>query len=125
MKKEAINVEKAPAAIGPYTHANMFGDLVFTSGQLPLVNGELEQDPALAAKACLENLKVILEGCGSSLDQCLKVTIFVEDMNDFATINEVYGQYFTENQPARSCVQVAKLPKGATVEMEAIAYRQK
>lgn len=122
MNKKAIIVEGAPAAIGPYSHANVIGDLVFVSGQLPLADGELVTDVTEAAKAALNNLKIVLEGAGSSLDQCVKVTVFLTDMNDFAAVNEVYATYFTQNEPARSAFAVAALPKGAVLEVEAIAH---
>ncbi len=122
MTKKAILVEGAPAAVGPYTHANIIGDLVFVSGQLPMADGELKTDIPEAAKAALDNLKIILEGAGSSLEKCVKVIVYLTDMNDFTAMNEVYGTYFTENEPARSCFAVAGLPKGAVLEIEAIAH---
>ena len=124
MGKAIIATDRAPKAIGPYSQAVKTGNLVFTSGQLPLdpVSGELVTgDIKRAAQLCLENIKAILEAAGSSMDNVIKTTIFLKDMNDFAAVNEVYGAYFKEKQPARSCVQVARLPKDADVEMEAIA----
>lgn len=123
MKKEALLVDGAPQAVGPYSHANALDQLVFVSGQLPVKDGEILIDIPEATKACLDNLKLVLEGSGSSLDKCLKVTVFLTDMADFAAMNEVYGQYFTQDHPARSCFAVAGLPKGAKVEVEAIAHR--
>ncbi|PKK40014.1 Bona fide RidA/YjgF/TdcF/RutC subgroup [Clostridiaceae bacterium JG1575] len=122
MKKKAILVDAAPAAVGPYSHANVIGDLVFVSGQLPLKNGELLEDIQEGTKACLTNLKTILEGVGSNLDQVVKVNIFLRDMGDFAAMNEVYATFFTQDEPARSCVAVKTLPKDARVEIEAIAH---
>ena len=122
MNKKAIIVDGAPAAIGPYSHANIVGDLVFVSGQLPLADGELITDIPGATKAALDNLKIILEGAGSSLDKCVKVTVYLTDMNDFAAMNEVYATFFTQNEPARSAFEVAGLPKGAVLEIEAIAH---
>ncbi|MDP4143883.1 MAG: RidA family protein [Bacillota bacterium] len=123
MKKVIINTEKAPAAIGPYSQAVIAGNLLFTSGQIPLdpATGELiSNDIKLATERVLENIKAILEKAGTSFDKVVKTTVFVSDMNNFAQVNEVYSRYFTENQPARSCVE-AKLPKGALVEIEVSA----
>ena len=123
MSKEIIFTEKAPAAIGPYSQGNKIGQLIFTSGQLPLnpETGELYDEIKRATKQSLENLKAVIEAGGSSLDKVVKVVIFLKDMDDFAQVNEVYSEYFKENSPARSCVQVAKLPKDALIEIEAIA----
>ncbi|WP_300379479.1 RidA family protein [Clostridium sp.] len=123
MKKEIISTTNAPAAIGPYSQGIKIGDLVFTSGQLPVnpATGELVSEIKAATKQSLENVKAVLEQAGSSLDKVIKVTVFVSDMNNFAQVNEVYAEYFKENAPARSCVEVARLPKDALVEIEAIA----
>ena len=124
MEKIIINTENAPQAIGPYSQAVRVGNMLYTSGQLPIdiKTGELEkEDVQKAAELCLENAKAILEEAGTSLDKVVKSLVFVKDMNDFAAINEVYGKYFAENCPARSCVQAAKLPLDAPVEMEFIA----
>lgn len=121
--KKIINTEHAPAAIGPYSQGLVVGDLIYTSGQLPL-NSEtkvLETEIKAATKQSLENCKAILEAAGASLDKVFKTTVFVKDLNDFAAVNEVYGTYFNENPPARSCVQVAKLPMDAPIEIEVIA----
>ncbi|KAF5070389.1 2-iminobutanoate/2-iminopropanoate deaminase [anaerobic digester metagenome] len=122
MKKKAILVDNAPAAVGPYSHANVIGDLVFVSGQLPMKDGIMQENIPDGTRACLTNVKNILEGAGSSMEQCVKVTVFLRDMNDFAAMNEVYAEFFTENQPARSCFAVAGLPKDARIEIEAIAH---
>ena len=122
MDKKAMKVNNAPPAIGPYSHANIFGDLVFVSGQLPLVDGVLENRIPEGTAACLTNLKNILEACGSSLEKCLKVVVYLRDMNDFVAMNAVYAEFFTENEPARSCFAVAGLPKDARIEIEAIAH---
>lgn len=116
--------EKAPAAIGPYSQAAILGNVVFTSGQVPIVpeTGELVTDDIRkATKQSLENVKTILENSGSSLEKVAKVNIFISDMNNFAAVNEVYAEYFSTHKPARSCVEVAKLPKDALIEIEAIA----
>lgn len=125
MEKKIISTKNAPAAIGPYSQAVKTGNLVFTSGQIPLdpQTGELVNDDIKkATERSMENINAILEEAGTSLDKVVKTTVFIQDMNDFAAVNEVYGRYFTENQPARSCVEVAKLPKGAKVEIEVTAY---
>lgn len=121
--KKIINTEHAPAAIGPYSQGLIVGDLVYTSGQLPLnpQTKVLETEIKAATKQSLENCKAILEAAGASLDKVFKTTVFVKDLNDFAAVNEVYGTYFNENPPARSCVQVAKLPMDAPIEIEVIA----
>ena len=123
MQKEIISTNNAPAAIGPYSQGIKIGDMVFTSGQLPVnpATGEVVTEIKAATKQSLENVKAVLEQAGSSLDKVVKVVVFIKDMNDFAQVNEVYGQYFTENAPARSCVEVARLPKDCVVEIEAIA----
>jgi 2-iminobutanoate/2-iminopropanoate deaminase len=124
MEKVIINTDKAPAAIGPYSQAIKLGNMLFTSGQIPLnpVTGELIATSAgEAAKQCLENLKAILEEAGTSLSNVVKTTVFLKDMNDFVSVNEVYATYFSEKMTARSAVQVGKLPKDSLVEIEAIA----
>lgn len=123
MQKEIISTTNAPAAIGPYSQGIKIGDMVFTSGQLPVnpATGEVVTEIKAATKQSLENVKAVLEQAGSSLEKVVKVVVFIKDMNDFAQVNEVYGQYFTENAPARSCVEVARLPKDCVVEIEAIA----
>jgi 2-iminobutanoate/2-iminopropanoate deaminase len=124
MEKIIINTDKAPAAIGPYSQAIKVGNMLFTSGQIPInpTTGELvEGNVKEAAKQCLENLKAILAEAGTSLENVVKTTVFLKDMNDFIAVNEVYGTYFNTKMPARSAVQVGKLPKDSMVEIEAIA----
>jgi 2-iminobutanoate/2-iminopropanoate deaminase len=124
MQKQIISTKNAPGAIGPYSQAVKVGNLIYTSGQLPidLATGELVNDDIKKATArCLENVKGILEEAGTSLDKVIKTLVFLKDMNDFASVNEVYAKYFTENAPARSCVEVSKLPKDAKIEIEVIA----
>lgn len=125
MNKEIISTKKAPSAIGPYSQGVIVGDLVFTSGQIPLnpENGELVTEISKATVQVMANLSAVLEAAGSSLEKVIKTTIFLQDLNDFEKVNEIYGDYFKDNLPARSCVQVAKLPKGATIEIEAIAIK--
>ncbi|MDR3296337.1 MAG: RidA family protein [Clostridiales Family XIII bacterium] len=124
--RKRIETPAAPAAIGPYAQANVFGGLVFTSGQIPIdpATGEFA-GAAIEAQTeqSLKNLKAILEAAGSSMDKVLKTTVFLSDINHFAAMNDVYARYFNgENLPSRSAVQAAKLPKDALVEIEAIAY---
>ncbi len=122
--KEIISTQKAPQAIGPYSQGIKTGNLVFTSGQIPLdpSTGEVVTgDIKAQAKQVLENLQAVLSEAGASLENVVKTTVFIADMNDFAAINQVYAEYFTSNFPARSCVQVARLPKDVGVEIEAIA----
>ncbi|WP_347915944.1 RidA family protein, partial [Clostridium saudiense] len=106
MKREVIQTNNAPGAIGPYSQGIAVGDFVYTSGQIPLnpSTGELVTDIKLATKQSMENVKAILESAGTSLDNVIKTSIFLKDLNDFEAVNEVYGTYFTENKPARSCV---------------------
>ena len=125
MQKVTVTAEKAPKAIGPYSAGVKIGQFVFTAGQLgmlretgELVDGGIEAETHQA----LKNLQAVLEAAGSSLAQVVKTTVFLQDMGDFARMNSVYAQYFTENFPARSAVQVAALPKGGAVEIEAVAF---
>ena len=122
MKKEVIITDNAPKAIGPYSQGQKIGNLVFTSGQIPLnpKTGVLCTEIKEATKQSLENVKAILEAGGSSIENAVKVSVFVKNMDDFAVVNEIYSQYFNDNPPARSCVQVAKLPMDALIEIEAI-----
>ncbi len=125
MTKKIIATEKAPAAIGPYSQANQLGELVFTSGQIPLVAETMEiveGDVTAQAEQVMQNLIAVLEQAGASVETVIKTTCFLSDMNNFVAFNEVYGKYFPENAPARSCVEVARLPKDVLVEVEAIAY---
>lgn len=123
MKHEIVHTDTAPAAIGPYVQAVRTGDMVFTSGQLGIdaVTGEIPSSVSLQTKHALANLAAILEAAGSSVAAVVKTTIFLTDMADFATVNEIYAEFFGETKPARSCVQVAALPKNGNVEIEAIA----
>ncbi len=121
-----LHTDKAPAAVGPYSQAIEVNGIIYTSGQIPLIpeSGELVSESIeKATERSLENVKAILENAGSSLDKAIKVNIFLADMNDFAKVNEIYGKYFNEHKPARSCVEVAKLPKDALIEIEAIAEK--
>jgi 2-iminobutanoate/2-iminopropanoate deaminase len=123
MARATISTNEAPAAIGPYSQAVRAGDLLFTSGQIPLLpDGTLVGgDIRAQARQVMENLRAVLEAGGSSLDQVIKCTCFLADMNDFAAFNDVYGEFFTSEPPARSAVQAARLPRDVAVEVEAVA----
>ncbi len=125
MTLKPIHTEKAPGAIWPYSQAIQVGELVSSSGQLPVnpETGAISEDVKEQAKQSLENVKAILEEAGTSMDKVFKTTVFIKEMNDFAAINEVYGEFFAEPFPARSCVEVARLPKDAKVEIEVIATK--
>lgn len=123
MSKTPINTDQAPAAIGPYSQAVATGNLLFTSGQLPLdpstgklSEGSIEEQAHIA----LQNLKAIAEAAGSSLDKAIKITVFLANIADFQAVNAVYAEYFKEPFPARSAFQVAALPLGASLEIEAV-----
>ncbi|MGH7475042.1 MAG: RidA family protein [Longimicrobiales bacterium] len=125
-KLELVATEDAPQAIGPYSQAVVAGDLVFTAGQIPLdpATGALvEGDVAQQTERVMRSLSGILESAGASLQSVLKTTVFLADMNDFAAMNEVYARHFGDHRPARSTVQVARLPKDVRVEIDAIARR--
>ncbi len=124
MQKEIIYTQKAPAAIGPYSQAVKLGDMVYTSGMIPVVpeTGEVASgDAAAQTEQVLKNLSEVLAAAGTSFDNVIKTTVFIKNMGDFAPINEVYKKYFTVNFPSRSCVEVARLPKDVLVEIECIA----
>lgn len=126
--KKIISTPEAPSAIGPYSQANQIGNMVFTSGQIPLdaetmqvVSGGIAEQ----TEKVMQNLVAVLEAAGASASTVIKTTCFIKDMNDFVAFNEVYAKYFPENAPARSCVEVARLPKDVLVEVEAIATSEK
>ncbi|HEX8728477.1 MAG TPA: RidA family protein [Ktedonobacterales bacterium] len=125
-QRTVIATQDAPKAIGPYSQAIALGDLIFCSGQVALdpASGELQGDDVRAqTRRALENLSGVLRAAGSSLDDVVKTTVFLVDMGDYAAVNEVYGEFFSSEPPARSAVAVAALPRGARVEVEAIAAR--
>lgn len=124
--KRTINAPKAPAAVGPYVHAVEANGMIFTSGQLGLApdTGILEEGIEAQTHQSLKNLQTVLEAAGSDLDHVVKTSVFLDDINDFAKVNEIYAQYFKGDTPARSCVQVAKLPKGGLVEIEVVALKK-
>ena len=122
--KTIIATDKAPAAIGPYSQAVKVGNLIFTSGMIPIdpaTNTLVEGGIEVQAERALMNVKALLEASGSSLDKVVKTVVFIKNMDDFAKVNEIYAKYFTQDFPARSCVEVARLPKDVLIEMEAIA----
>ena len=120
---KAVSTTNAPAAIGPYVQGMIVNGLFYSSGQIPLnpegvmVEGSIEEQ----THQVFANLKAVLEEAGSSLSQVVKTTVFIKDMNDFVVLNEIYAQHFGEHKPARSTVEVARLPKDAKVEIEVIA----
>jgi len=123
-KKEIVTADKAPRAIGPYSAAVKAGNLIFTAGQLGIdpesgefVPGGIEAE----TRQALLNLQAVLKAAGSSLQSVVKTTVFLRDMNDFGVMNVIYGEFFTEDYPARSAVQAARLPKDGAVEIEAVA----
>jgi len=120
----AISTDKAPPAIGPYSQAIAAGNLIYTSGQIPIdpKTGIIEaKDIEGQTVQALENLKNVLEASGSKLSNVIKTTVFIKDLNDFSIINEVYSRYFTGTVPSRSCVEVSRLPKDSLIEIEAVA----
>lgn len=124
MPREMVKTDDAPAAIGPYSQAIKANGFVFLSGQIaldPRTGQMVGQDIKTQARRVLDNIRAVLEAAGSSLDRVVKCTVFLKDMNDFGPMNEEYGSYFREVPPARSTVQVAKLPRDALVEIDVIA----
>ena len=123
MTKKIISTDQAPAAIGPYSQAIEVNGIIYTSGMISVVpaTGEIVTGIEAQAKQALTNVKNLLESQGSSMDKVIKTTVFIKNMDDFAKVNEVYAGFFTGDFPARSCVEVARLPKDVLIEMEAIA----
>lgn len=121
--KAVVSTKNAPGAIGPYSQGIKSGQMIFTSGQLPMTaDGVLELDDIkAAARISLDNVKAVLKAAGADMGDIVKTTVFLTDLSDFEAVNEVYGGYFTLKPPARSCVQVAALPRGAKIEIEAVA----
>lgn len=121
---EIVSTNTAPAAIGPYSQAVKTGNLLFTSGMIPIdpaTNTLVEGGIEVQAERVLENVKALVTASGSSMDKVVKTVVFIKNMDDFAKINEIYAKYFTGSFPARSCVEVARLPKDVLMEMEVIA----
>ena len=124
MSKDVISTSNAPAALGPYSQAIRWGDLIFVSGQIPIdpaTSQVVGDDVAAQTERVLQNLTAILEAAGASLGQVLKTTVYLRDLNDFGKMNEVYARFFSERPPARATVQVARLPRDVSVEIEAVA----
>ena len=122
--KTIISTPKAPAAIGPYSQAVLVNGMLFSSGVIPIdpeTNTLVEGDVTVQARQAIGNLKNLIEASGSSMDKVVKTTVFIKDMNDFGKINDIYKDFFTSEFPARSCVEVARLPKDVLIEIEAIA----
>ena len=123
--KKTIHAEKAPAAVGPYVHAVEAGNLVFTSGQLGLIpeTGVLPEGIEAQTHQALKNLGAVLEAAGLDYKDEVRTMVFLDNMDDFAVVNQIYAEYFKDEAPARSCVEAARLPKGGLIEIEAIAAR--
>ena len=121
-----IQTDKAPAAVGPYSQAIRVGNMLFTSGQLGLIpeTGAFPEGVEAQAEQSLKNLDAILEEAGYRKTDVVKTTVFIKDMNDFAAVNRIYAAYFGDHKPARSCVEVARLPKDGLVEIEAVAAKE-
>ncbi len=120
---KTVQTNQAPAAIGPYSQGIIVNNMLYSSGQIPLTpeGNMVAGDVRVQTHQVFKNLEAVLEEAGASFDTVVKATVFIKDMNDFAAINEVYGEYFTINKPARSTVEVARLPKDALVEIEVVA----
>jgi 2-iminobutanoate/2-iminopropanoate deaminase len=127
MSKEVIFTDKAPKAIGPYSQAIKFGNILFISGQVPVnpATGELTGDIKVQTRQVLENIKSILSAAGASANDIVKTTVFLKNLDDFTAMNEIYSVYFPKEAPARSTVEVARIPRGALIEIEAIAFINK
>ncbi|WP_078593426.1 RidA family protein [Evansella clarkii] len=126
MKKEEVSTNQAPGAIGPYSQAVISGDFVYCSGQIGLnpESGEMAEGLEAQAEQVFANVRAVLQAAGCTMDDVIKTTVFMKDMNDFAKVNELYGKQFQEPYPARSAVEAARLPKDALVEVEVIARKQ-
>lgn len=120
---KTVSTTNAPAAIGPYSQAQIVGNMVYTSGQIPIIpeTGELAQGLEAQANQVFKNLSELLKAAGTDMSKVVKTTVFIKNMDDFAAINAIYANYFTEPFPARSCVEVARLPKDVALECEVIA----
>ena len=125
MNKKIISTNKAPAAIGPYSQAVEAGGFMFASGQIPIdpATGNIPEGIEAQARQALTNVKNLIEAAGLTLDAVVKTSVFIRNMDDFAKVNEIYAQFFTDRYPARSCVEVSRLPKDVLIEVEVIAAR--
>lgn len=127
MEKKIISTKDAPSAIGPYSQAVEAGGLIFTSGMIPIdpeTNELVTGDITVQAERAIKNLIALLKAAGSGAENVVKTVVFIKDMNDFTKVNEVYAKYFTGDFPARSCVEVARLPKDVLIEIEAVALKK-
>ncbi|MBO4389293.1 MAG: RidA family protein [Lachnospiraceae bacterium] len=126
MSKKVISTQNAPAAIGPYSQAIVANGFVFASGQIPVdpATGVIPEGIEAQARQVMTNMKNLMEAAGTDLDSVVKTSVFIKDMNDFAKVNAIYAEFFTTDCPARSCVEVARLPKDVLIEMEAIAVEK-
>lgn len=125
--KNVVKTDRAPQAIGPYSQAIEVNGMVYTSGVVPIdpaTGNVVEGDIKVQATRVFDSMKALLEAAGSSCEDVVKTTVFIKDMNDFAALNEIYANYFTGDFPARSCVEVARLPKDVLIEMEAVALKK-
>lgn len=122
---KTVSTDKAPAAIGPYSQAQIVGALVFCSGQIPIIpeTGELAEGLEAQANQVFKNVSELLKAAGTDISHVVKTTVFIRHMDDFAAVNAIYAQYFTEPYPARSCVEVSRLPKDVLLECEVIAEK--
>ncbi|MFT3983209.1 MAG: RidA family protein [Lachnospiraceae bacterium] len=127
MEKYVVNTKAAPAAIGPYSQAIEVNGFIYTSGMIPVIpeTGEVVEGIEAQARQALSNVRALLESQGSGMEQIIKTTVFIKNMDDFAKVNEIYATFFEKDFPARSCVEVARLPKDVLIEMEAIALKTK
>ena len=125
MSKKIISTDKAPAAIGPYSQAVEAGGFVYASGQIPIdpATGNIPEGIEAQAKQALTNVKNLIEAAGLTLDDVVKTSVFIRNMDDFAKVNEIYATFFTKDFPARSCVEVTRLPKDVLIEVEVVAAR--
>ena len=125
MKKEIISTKKAPSAIGPYSQAIEVNGMVYTSGVIPVVpsTGEIPEGAAAQADQAIGNLAALIEASGAQVEDTIKTVVFIKNMDDFGKVNEIYSKYFKTDCPARSCVEVARLPKDVLIEIEAIAEK--
>ena len=124
---KTLETKKAPAAIGPYSQAKMTGNFLFASGQIPVnpATGEIPEGIEAQAEQVLNNVKNLLAAAGASMEQVVKTTVFIQNMDDFGKVNEIYSTYFTGAFPARSCVEVARLPKDLLIEVEVTAIKDR
>lgn len=126
MTVKLISSQNVPATVGPYSHAAISGGLIFTSGQLPInpLTGNISNDIREQTRQCLKNCISIINDCNADIEDVVKTTIYIKDMNQFVSMNEVYAGYFSPHKPARVCVEVARLPKDVLIEIDMVAYKE-